>query len=187
MIEVARQIISERTESLGGLLRASRARRKKLAEQELRLTEAFAAGAVSLEAYKGTIAVVRAKIAACDRDLSRDRSNPAEQLSTFEDIVNFASSIWDCYSRLDQKRKAGLLKLVFKRLTLDTSGVHSFVLNPPFDTLLSETHGETPTDGARASHLEERSMRSTIIDIFELHSDVVGQISIFNGRSEQAA
>lgn len=187
MIAVARQVTSERAESLGSLLSACRARRAKFAEQELRLTEAFASGAVSLEAYKGTVAAVRAKIAACDRDLSLDRSNPADRLTTLEEVLRLASSLWDCYRRLDQKRQAGLVKLIFKRLTLDTSGVKSFVLNPPFDMLLSESQGDPPTEGLRASHLEERPIGSTIIDIFELHSDIVRQFSSFNDAPRQAA
>jgi site-specific DNA recombinase len=161
----ATEALDKQAESLRSRSASFRGRKTRLEEQEQRLTEAFAAGDISLSAYKGTVAKLRQQIAACDDALRPARSDPQQQLQTFDAVMALAGSLWDIHAKLPPKQQTHLLRLLFGTLIMDRSGISSYKLNQPFDVLLSVRHDGSKTPVVTPC-LEHTKLQSTVNSIF---------------------
>jgi hypothetical protein len=58
--------------------------------------------------------------------------------------LQLATSLWDVYEPMNERRRHSLLKAVFGAIVVDRAGVAGFTLNPPFNALLKSGANQSP-------------------------------------------
>ena len=121
--------------------------RARLLESERQASAAFTAGAMTPEAFRAVAQTLRANgPAQCE---SHGPLPAAEAQARVGRILRLASSLWDLYQSLDERRRPALLKEVFETVILDHQGVIGFTLNPCFEALFSSSK-EAPSRRAES-------------------------------------
>lgn len=140
--EIDRRIASRASERS-----AVEAERAKAIEKEIRLTEAFASGDVSAEAYGKLAAEGRKRRDELSVLLGRRLPSRLEAIEAADGILRLATSVADLYAAVRGARRQELLQAVFSCFVLGPEGVVGFTLNPPFDQI--SRHVEEPRGAAR--------------------------------------
>lgn len=157
-------------------LRSLRMKQAKLDGREVKITEAYAGGEVSLKAYRAALLNLRTQLAAVEVTLTEVDADPTLLLDRLHQVLAFASSLQDLRNVLDERGHAGLLRTVFKRIDIEEGAVVGYALQSPFDRLLVEES----TDGTpKAGDLEDIQVTPTIEAILEF------DVSRLNGLTHQ--
>jgi DNA invertase Pin-like site-specific DNA recombinase len=165
------QLLSAKADKRTGLDRRLSLQKAKLEEREVRLTEAFAEGVVSMEAYRRSTEGLRAKLQAIEAQRSKLRQDPRLVRETVLHALEGCSSLLDLEHDLDLARRQKLLRILFERIVLDQGAITSYRLRPPFDRLF-----HAGSSGSRSS-FDVTEVTSTIESILE-HADVLNELTL---------
>ena len=120
-----------------------RKERDGLAGAEGKLTEAFSLGTISPSAYRERTQRLRLRRTELN-DIINGKPLSNDQLAArVGKTLELATSLWDYYLELDDERRSGLLRSVFRTVVLGPEGILGFALNSPFDQLQSSRGSET--------------------------------------------
>lgn len=175
----ARDMLEARDKQKRSKQESIRSRKAKLEEQEHRLTDGFAQGTLSADAYRVAIAKLRPQIVALDRELANTSLGSDAILQKLDNLLEISESLLNIHAACEPRMQTQLLRVLFKQIVMDRSGVVRYDLHPPFDSWLREVDDrspEEPTSGG-ASDLNATRMGSTIRDVVEFDVNVLDNIS----------
>ena len=92
----AAALVNERSKEFQQQDTSLRVRQSRLEQQEQRLTEAFAEGAISLATCNATVRQIREQLANGRHVLTLVRSNAAQEIEKLRRILELAGSLWIC-------------------------------------------------------------------------------------------
>lgn len=143
-----KKLLAGRTGDAASLNNQVDVQQRELLDREMQLTEAFATGDLSAAGYADRRTELRADEASLVSTRRRLQADPGETLKRVDRLLELATSIWDIYEQLSDKRRVELLRLVFRTMTLGPDGIVGFSLTPPFKTLVAQhatTHDSAAT------------------------------------------
>jgi site-specific DNA recombinase len=119
-----------------------------LQREESQLARAFVAGDVEAARYREQAEDIRRRRESLDDRSAEASGNSRQVLAAVAHRLEIATALWDLYANFDERRGVDLLRTVFKSLVMDARGLTGYVLNPPFDGLV--TDALSPDNAARA-------------------------------------
>lgn len=143
----ARNLLAARAADTARLESECHEQNAALFNHESRLTEAFAAGDLSAEAYAAKTSQLtqdRQRLTSKEKRIQRD---PKETLAEVRRLLDLATCLWDLYEPLADDKRTELLRLTFATITLGPSGIVGYSLTPSIKTIVA-SEGGTETRAA---------------------------------------
>lgn len=163
VLSKATRLLNERHAVSQQRLRSQGRRRRALDEREIRIAESFSSGELSKDAYQAALRRLRAQVGVLEAECRAGKEDPRVVRERIESWMAFAESIHGLHVRLNQERRAFLLRLVFRCVYLEAGAIVAWELNPPFDRLLHDD----AQDGT-GSDLEDDVYRAAKCLIFDV-------------------
>jgi Recombinase zinc beta ribbon domain len=147
ILAAAKGILQERIEAEAERRHATEQQLAAISAAESRLTDAFAAADLEPEKYTAKMTELKHARSTAERLLGGGQrlDDTAQAVGKALDV---ASSLGDLYDRLDDYKKAELLRCVFRVIVLDHRGVVGYSLQPQFSTLFRQSSDMTSYETA---------------------------------------
>jgi hypothetical protein len=158
-----RRFVAERTQGSEQRVRSLRMKQVKLQGRELKITEAFASGELSANAYRAVLSKLRGQLTMTEEAIAEVHADPQVLLDKLTRVLQFAASVQDFRSQLTERGQSQLLRTLFKQITLDQGEIVDYALHAPFDRLLIPQG----RDGSSGLDLENHQVTPTISSILE--------------------
>ena len=110
----------------------------ELLEQEMSLTRGFSAGDIAPNQFNQDVAVLRTQRQQLAELVTTAPQSAADLAEGVAKTLQYATSLWDLYAPMNEMNRRTLLNGIFSTIVLDHHGVAGFVLNSPFDVLMTE-------------------------------------------------
>jgi hypothetical protein len=178
LLESATRLIHTKTEAAQKQVRSVGMRKAKLEAREVVLTEAFAAGELSLMAYRTVMTKLRARISALEAVSVQYQLDPSVIREKVNATLKLAERFSVLYREFNDTRRSKLLRLVFLKVVLEKGVIVSYQMRPPFDALFADRRfHDSFGDSSPRSPFDNRQVRPAIISILEHDVDPLLRMS----------
>lgn len=107
------------------------------------ITAAFVAGDLSPDAYATKTADNRQRREDLESIRSRRSADPSATMARVDRTLAMATTLWDLYQQLNDRRQLELLRQVFSTIVLCKDGISGYVLRPPFSAIKMASEADT--------------------------------------------